>query len=451
MRGCRSLLFALLLCSLGAGLLGEPVLVEEIELDRTWAGHPVGYSLLCHGGKLYAAYYNAERELVVAERDLKKPGSDWVKKVLPTKVVWDSHNYVTMAMDDDNFLHVSGNMHAVSLIYFKMSRPLDVTSLERIPSMIGTEENRMTYPGFFRGPKGEFIYTYRHGSSGNGIQIYNVYDCKTKRWTRLIDKPLTSGKGGADGNMNAYLVGPIPGPDGWNHLCWVWRDNPSCDSNHDLSYARSRDLVHWETIDGKPVSLPMSIKTPGLIVDPSPVKGGMINMGIVMSFDKENRVVITYHKYDEKGKSQVYNARWENGAWALHQATDWDWRWEFTGGGSVPCLVSGSKIVIEEDGTLTQTYSHPKGGGGKWQLDPVSLKRVKRLPNPPSRMPKGTYRVKGTFPGLRVRMAGCRGTVDEPNVSYYLRWETLGPNRDRPRAKPWPEASKLVLMKVRND
>lgn len=39
------------------------------------------------------------------------------------------------------------------------------------------------------GPNNEFIYHYRDGGSGNGNEIYNVYDVKNRRES-FFDKPL---------------------------------------------------------------------------------------------------------------------------------------------------------------------------------------------------------------------------------------------------------------------
>ena len=44
--------------------------VQVIEVDRVWSGHPVGFSLLTHNGRQYIAYYNADRNMVVGQRDL---------------------------------------------------------------------------------------------------------------------------------------------------------------------------------------------------------------------------------------------------------------------------------------------------------------------------------------------------------------------------------------------
>ena len=41
--------------------------------------------------------------------------------------------------------------------------------------------------------------------------------------------------------------------------------------------------------------------------------------------------MIMYNKFDERGYTQVYTARWESGGWIVHQTTDWTDRWELAG------------------------------------------------------------------------------------------------------------------------
>jgi hypothetical protein len=177
-----------------------------------------------------------------------------------------------MDIDEGGFIHVSGNMHNVALIYFRSTRPMDVTSLARVTSMVGSNESSCTYPLFFHDTAGNLVFNYRDGSSGSGNHIFNIYDAGTKTWRRLLNAPFTDGQG----LRNAYPVGPVLGPDAFWHMVWVWRETPDAETNHDLSYARSRDLVQWQTAAGTNLTLPITLAT-GDIVDPVPVTGGTIN------------------------------------------------------------------------------------------------------------------------------------------------------------------------------
>lgn len=418
---------------------GERV-TQTIAVAPCWAGHPVGFGLLTHASRQYVAFYDSERRMTVAARALTS--ETWEFARLSETVGWDSHNSVTMAVDDDGFLHVSGNMHASPLVYFRSAKPHDIQSFERISPMVGDNERRATYPAFLRGPKNELILSYRDGLSGSGIQIYNVYSLRAKTWKRLLDSPLTDGQG----TRSTYINGPTLGPDGYYHIVFVWRGQHGAELNHDLSYARSKDLVAWEKSGGTPLPLPIRHDT-AEIVDPVPVRGGMINGNTILGFDSKRRVILSYHKFDEHGNTQVYNARREADGWKIYRTSDWNHRWEFGGFGSIEFQIKLQGVVLGSDGRLTQRYWHKRLGEGLWVLDEPTLARKATLPAPPA-WPPELAKVESSFPGMHVRWAKDLGTAAEPGVRYVLRWETLGENRDRPRDPPWPEPSALRVYRL---
>jgi len=428
----KRLWYYLLPAALAAAV--PPVIDYALDVSPVWAGHPVGFDLLTQDGWQFVAFYDQDRKMTVASRRLES--KHWKLVRLPSEVKWDSHNYITMAIDAQGYIHLSGNMHVVPLIYFRTGKPYDIETFERIPAMVGRNEQRCTYPRFLNGPQGELIFTYRDGRSGSGDQIFNLYDIKTRQWRRLLDTPFTDG----ENKRNAYLQGPELGPDGYYHLVWTWRDTPDCATNHDLSYARSKDLVHWETSAGKPLALPIRLENSD-IVDPVPVRGGLINGNTRIGFDSRRRVVVSYHKHDEAGKTQIYCARLEDGKWKIYRISNWDYRWDFQGGGSIPFEIGLGGVRADRDG-LTLSYSHVKYGSGIWRLDEKTMKiagSVQRAPEWPPELTK----LESKFPGMRVQLRRGRG---EPG--YALRWETLGPNRDRPRDPPWPEPSMLRVYKL---
>ena len=435
------ILFALLSvpASRGAEIPKPWKLADSVDVAPVWSGHTVGFALLTDGDQQFVAYYDAQRRLTVASRRLGS--AEWTSKVLPTSIKWDSHNYVTMAFDSEGQLHVSGNMHCVPLIYFRTTRPRDVTSLEQIPSMVGEQEDRCTYPRFLAGAKGELIFTYRDGSSGNGNQIWNVYDPASKQWSRLLDTPLFSG----EGKRNAYFTGPIQDEQGMFHVCWVWRETSDCSTNHDLCYARSPDLVHWEKSDGTPLELPITLAS-AEVVDPVPQGGGIINGNTKVGFDAEGRVILSYHKHDGNGYTQAYNARRGKDGWDISQASDWDYRWEFKGGGSIPFEIRVGSVSVTDGGVLVQTQSHAKRRGGRYQLDPETLKPVGPAPREPG-SPPGLGRVESQFPGMQIRRANDLGQKEE-GVRYLMQWETRPPNRDRPYPGDLPPPSMLRVFKL---
>jgi hypothetical protein len=410
-----------------------PAAPRVIDISPVWSGHPAGFDLLTQGDRQFVAFYDDQRRMTIGSRALNS--TQWKLVRLPSQIGWDSHNYVTMAIDNAGYIHVSGNMHVHSLIYFRSSKPLDIDSFEELNRMTGKEEARCTYPVFFRGPANELIFRYRDGRSGSGNEMYNVYDEKTRQWRRLLDQPLTDGQG----RMNAYPSGPVRGPDGYFHLVWVWRNTPDCSTNHDLSYARSKDMVHWETSAGKPLSLPMRVDT-AEIVDPVPVKGGIINGCARVSWDSKKRPLITYHKFDENGKTQAYCARIENGKWKSYVLSDWDYRWYFEGGGSIPFEIHLGGVSVVGGGKLALDYTHPKSGSGRIIFDESTMKPIAKEPSQPRPWPAALDKPESEFPGMSPKFL--------QHGKYLLRWETLGPNRDRPREGPLPGPSMLRLYEL---
>ena len=416
------------------------IVVDKFDIAPVWAGDPVPLVLLTQSSDQYVAYYDAAREMTVAQRNVNE--RTWTITKLGITTGWDSHNYIAMIMDDDGYLHLSGNMHAVPLIYLRTAQPRNASTFMKINKMVGRDENSVTYPIFLRGPNNELIYTYRSGVSGNGNQIYDIYNLNNKTWSRLLDKPLTDG----EGKRNAYFNGPVLGPDGYFHFAWVWRESGDCSTNHDLSYARSKDLVSWETSTGKPLTLPITLETCE-IVDPVPQHGGIINNNDRIGFDQEGRVTISYHKNDANNYTQPWTARSENGVWMRYQTTNWPWHWDFGGGGAIVFAIVLGQIVKENDGNLIQSYSHIKFGNGTWAIDPETLRATATVER--ETIPTSMLKVEGTFPGLGVLIMEDSAQQNASDTRFVIRWEALPPNRDQPRPPPYPAPSMLRVYSIK--
>lgn len=424
---------------------------QTIAIDKVWAGHPVGFCLYTDGNRQYIAYYNAERQTVLGQRNLAD--DKFELHVLPattretaggtsTVVGWDSHNFLTLGIDKDGYIHLSGNVHVNPLTYFRSKNPNDISAMEQIFEMVGTEEKRTTYPHFMLTKEGELLYHYRDGGSGNGNEIYNIYNCENKSWKRLLDTPLTDGQG----LMNAYQSQPTLMKDGWYHMYWVWRDTPDCSTNHDLSYMKSPDLKNWFDAFGAPISMPATLSQKSLIVDPIPVEGGIINLAARLVLDKKNRPVFVYHKFDSAGNTQLYVAQIKSNKWEYNVITNWDYRWFFSGGGSINSEIQLKGFSKRKDGNYEVDYWHVKYGNGTILLNP-QFRPIGKVLKPESL--NTNFKIEGTFPGLQVQTGGDIGKPSEDNIRYILKWETIDRNRDKPREKPWPEASQLYLYKLK--
>ena len=426
-------------------------IVQTIKIDSVWAGHPVGFCLYTHGNRQYIAYYNANRNMVVGQRNLNE--DSFQLHILPptdretsggtsTVLNWDSHNFVTLGIDKEGFIHLSGNVHVHPLTYFRSTLPNDISTLVQIFEMIGTEEQRTTYPHFMLTKEGELLYHYRDGGSGNGNEIYNQYNCETKTWSRMLDTPLTDGQG----LMNAYQTQPTIMKDGWYHMYWVWRDTPDCSTNHDLSYMKSPDLHYWFNAFGESINLPATLDQKQLIVDPIPPEGGIINLAAKLILDDKNNPVFIYHKFDSLGITQLYSAQTENNKWVYKQITNWDYRWFFSGSGSINSEISLKGFSKRPDGNYEVDFWHIKYGSGTILLNNKFENIGKVLkPSPINE----SIEIEGNFPGLLVQTSGDIGDSSENGTRYLLKWETIPRNRDRAPDLPWPGPTQLYLYKLK--
>ncbi len=440
--------FVIISCTANVGFSSETVnappfvIAESLDIAEVPSGFPVGFCLLTAGKHQYVGYYDKDHRMTIASRSLDS--KKWQYQILPTKVGWDSHNYITMAVDRDGQLHVSGNMHCVKLIYFRTDIAGDITTLKKY-AMTGKAEDRVTYPKFLTDQMGDIIFNYRDGGSGNGMRIYNKYDRATRTWSHLLDKPLLDGQG----KRNAYPLGPVRGPKGWFHIVWLWRDTPGCATSPPLSFARSKDMIDWETAAGDKVELPMTLGNKLLCVDPVPSGGGIINGCEKLIFDTDNRPIITYHKADANGNMQIYATRFEEDGWALHRLTDWSKPVKFSGYGSMGFIgISISEPTRAAPDILTMTYRHRDYGNGRLVIDEKTLRPIDRKITLPRQYPPEMSKRQIDFEGINIRRAEDIGTNKEAGVRYILQWETLGRNFDRPRKPPLPKPGILRLYKL---
>ncbi|WP_116951868.1 BNR repeat-containing protein [Jiangella endophytica] len=433
--------------------------LDTVEVGSTWAGHYVGQALLTAGDDQYVGYYDENRQLTVAHRRLGT--EDWTRQRVDTNIGWDSHNYITIATDRAGNLHVTGNMHNHRLRYWRTTIPGDVTSLERVDTMANPElESSVTYPVFLELADGTLVFRYREGSSGDGVDVYNEYDEQSRTWNALLESPLLSG----EGERNAYAAKPRLGPDGFYHMVWVWRETYIASTTNNVSYARSADLVNWETSAGEALELPITRAT-GDVVDPIPPEGGVINNNVQVGFDADGAPVVAYHKYDEAGNTQIYVATPDDSAdgWHNVQVSDWTGAWEFSQGGTLVFEVElyWAPQVTADDTLRLDVTCH--GEGRTFVLDGQTLEPIQEVATPPTE-PASVSEVRSDYQhpypgegGAQVQVnlnddSGASGSFHAPPLTLgpdevrrnLIRWESLGENQDRPR-QAWPPAQPLEV------
>ena len=419
-------------------------------IDRVWSGHSVRFALLVTAKSIVIGYYDANRQLTIAQRP--RNADSWTYPRLDTWNDWDSHNYIAMDQDSSGRLHIAANMHASPMTFFSSDVSGDIRTLARVPVLVDAKvEHSATYPVFFHTPDGRLILKYRDGSSGDGNEIYDVLDAGSGRWSHLTATPLADG----EHHRNAYFMGPVLGPDHWFHIAWVWRESPMAETNHDLSYAKSPDLVHWFKADGTPLVLPIKLST-GEIVDPVPVRGGMINNNTQVGFDDQGRPMITYHKYDKAGNTQIYVARYEGqddgkpghagkAGWHIAQVSDWThYRWDFSGGGSLNSEIFVSGAQPDGPGRLKVPVIR-LGQSIDFIIKSSDLSLIEARP-----VTSLADRLKPDFKvpdGMQLNVVTAAGSGDD---LYALVWAARPPHRDVPSPDiPDPTTLSFVTLKTK--
>lgn len=414
--------------------------LETIPVAKVWSGHSVGFDLLTTEQFQYVGYYDEGQNMVIAQRALNS--RVWKKTILPTKVGWDSHNDIVMAVDKKGFLHVSGNMHAVPLIYFRSEAPENIDHFARLP-MTGQKEERVTYPVFIKNKDGDLYFQYRDGGSGNGNTLYNRYDPVTQSWSPLFDTPFFDG----EGESNAYSTNPSLGPDGYFYIVWSWRLTPVANTCHNLSCIRSRDMLHWETMSGQPVTLPIQWRNTQPVAVPVGPWNGLTNMSYNIGWDREKNPCIVYHQYDRQRISQIFVARWERNSagkssWQTQQISHWtDFTWALDLTGSLKHSITVSAVEPLGADDLTIHYTHEKYGSGTWVLDGSTL-RVKKEISGKTKSPAAA------LPAITLNKDMEARTKTDNTGRYLMRWQTLPVNQDRSRPDPVPAPTELVIYKV---
>jgi BNR repeat-containing family member len=390
-----------------------------------WGGVRVQFGAAETNSSIYLAYYDSERWLAVSKID-KCSGQVEKVRLASQFEGWDAHNSVVLAMDNSGRLHVAGNMHVSPLIYARMNKPDDFKSMSVIRPMVGLEEERTTYPNFFRFPDGALGFSYRYGHSGNGKEIINQFD--GERWIRWGNQPLFAPVNEKQ-PVNAYHTGFISGSDGFFHTAWVWREQGGVEKNFHVNYAKSQDLKNWQNSKGKSIALPLTLANAELV--DSVTKGrGLLN-NIKLGFDADGRVVISYLKFDSRGFSQLFHARIEGQGWKAVPSTNWTYRWDPRGGGTIPSEISFSGVEVRA-GQLLERVRQPEIGNVTLKYAPRALHVDSVLKNYAWEQAPKIMRKKA--PGSVLNIQAIPNSDAEDSSSFAISWLSHPPdNRDKRR------------------
>ncbi len=329
--------------------------IDVVPVARAFAGTPVnaGQALISDARRQYIAFYDAHRQLTVGVRELNS--ADWQFARLDERVGWDAHNRIAMALDRRGHIHLTANHHCSDLNYFRTARPGDITSFERIDRFGPTRETRVTYPHFLHFPQdGRLAVMYRFGASGQGERLLLRYDETEQVWRQRTRGSVISGKP----RFSAYPMGITFDSKGRLHLAWCWRETPDVETNERVCYALSPDGgTSWQRSDGRPLQSPIRPEQ-AEVVDPVGHNGGLLNGGTI-AIDAQDRPYIGYLKYGPNGGTQMYVATRQSDGWRIIQISNWDYRWELLGRGSIPSAgISLPQLAFRPNGGLDIFFAH---------------------------------------------------------------------------------------------
>lgn len=305
-------------------------------------------SIVSANGFQFVAYYDSLANVVIAKRKL---GTDnWSLKTTQYKGnVSDAHNIISIMVDGNGYLHMSWDHHNNKLNYCKSTAPYGIDMGEK-QTMIGTHENVISYPEFYRFNNGDLLFVYRDGGSGNGNLVLNNYNCKSGKWSR-VQTNLIDG----EGKRNAYWQMYI---DKNSHilLSWVWRETPDVASNHDMCYAQSDDGgITWGNSKGELYQLPINMGS-AEVVYPISQKSNLMNQTSMTADDEGNAYIATYYKGKEDDCTQFhliyqYKNKWEHTT-VTNRTTDFN----LGGMGSRSVPISRPQVVIEGNGNRKKIF-----------------------------------------------------------------------------------------------
>jgi hypothetical protein len=261
------------------------------------------------------AYWNVNGKLAFGWRAL--PDENWlIYTTSITLSLADGHYFNTLGIDANGYLHISYDMHVHALKYRRSLQPIQSFdgTFTATRSMLGTNENAVSYPNFQHGPNNELYFTFRDGISGSANQYFYVYDPATDTWAAL---PGTSTGGlliQGKTTESVYLMlrdGAVD-PTGAMHIAWAWR-NPVDDYN-DVNYVRWTGSGFVKA-DGTPQTVPITPANAETVYT-----GSIQSAGVVVAPDASNRPHILYYR-DVSGTTQAFDAYYNSTAWVDQQIT----------------------------------------------------------------------------------------------------------------------------------
>jgi len=172
---------------------------EQIDIAPVWSVHRAGPpELFTRDGRQYVAYYDHDRFLTLAQRDLDS--SQWQYHQFPVQMGWQTgaHAKLSLAIDRQGYIHITCYRRGLFQeppmpprpIYYRSLAPHSINGFEQL--FMVSEDERTDYPTFITVEE-TLYFTFRDGGSGRGDQHFYRYDDDQRLWEQLLDTPLLDG------------------------------------------------------------------------------------------------------------------------------------------------------------------------------------------------------------------------------------------------------------------
>lgn len=322
--------------------------VTSVPVDSGWARNSVNAvifrknSLTSFNNTQFIAFYDKDRYVVLGKR--KNGRKKWSLLRTPYRGnTNDAHNAISIMTDGEGYLHLSWDHHNNPLNYCKSTRPGSLQMSERLP-MTKTNEQRVSYPEFYRVPNGDLLFLYRNGESGKGNLVINKYIVATRQWQQLHSNLIDG-----EGLRSAYWQACVDAK-GVIHLSWVWRETPDVASNHDMCYAKSTDGGNtWVNSNNDPYQLPVTAATAeyACII---PQRSGLINQTSMTADDAGNPYIASYWKQQNDSVPQYHLVFKRNGQWQTQTPGFRRTAFSVEGGGTKRIPISRPQVIAWSSG-----------------------------------------------------------------------------------------------------
>lgn len=301
----------------------------------------------------YAAFYDADSNVIVAKRKLNS--TDWtITKTGYTGDTRDAHNSISIAVDGLGFLHLAWGNHNTKLNYARSAKPDTPESFVRSP-MLGSKEDKVSYPEYYSMPNGDLLFFYRDGGSGDGDLVLNRWTVTQQTWSRVQDKLIDGQR-----QRNAYTQIAVD-RKGSIHVSWVWRETPNVATNHDLCYARSDDGGKtWRRSNGEKYYLPIKASS-AEIAWPIPQKMELINQTSMAVGPDGNPFIVTYWGSLRTSVPQFFVVYFDGCKWRASQVSSRTSPFSLNGGGTKRIPISRPQIVVDS-GCVTVIFRDEERG-----------------------------------------------------------------------------------------